>query len=896
MHIHTIQVRAKHEAAGKTKKVHVPYRDSVLTKLLAGSLGGNSRTCMVANWYVRASVSRLRESVEKVIHVLFRGPVSSTRVSLFFFGYAPFHFLPFYNLSLSLFPFNNNNLNGGNNTSGPAPSNTSETSSTLRFAARVKSVKNKPVVVTDPKDAKLKEMSEEIERLKSMIAEQKAAFEKASASQEARLAKEAKQEEEKRHAVVEKSIEKEVEEAIAVEKARLAAEQALEDRRIAKREAEEKARAEAEEAAALAAEAAALKAEEKAAEEAAREEERQQRLAEKEALAQQEAVDRAAIERAKAEEAAARAAEQAALANAAAEEKAAIKAEQELARKERALQLKLSEQAAKAAKIAAQDQAKKDRAAAKEAANQAKAAAKEERQRAKVAEAEARAAKKKQQALELEEEKKRARLAREEELKVKRMEAEEKARQHAEEEEKKRLAREEAERATAAKAAAEKAAARAKAAEDAKAKLGEGGGNMRMLGGADKHRSQSMAMAAAASFAEHQRLAEVAKAGVTTEVLDALWEHGNEAGGDGQGGGNSGGGDGGTGLISAKLFDSAKEQLDQAKAEHEAKLAVLERARLEEVAALKRDAEEARKAAKQQELEAKQEVLWLAQAVEKAKKTMAAAEKDAKEKAKSAAREAQIAQAEAVKEAAQAAARAAREMERAALEAKAKGAPPPPPPPAPLPPPPPQNMAPSVVVVTQTEELAEAERLLKELETNLAQKVQEVANQKRDRRAAAQAAILGALRKVTGQSYNIVRHSWHLLPTYSEHVGPSLYSVATGLRGAKEVTAVGLELVTEDCALYVKRQMAWLAHQVSATAARAAKSGRKRLMTAAFYGSILSLNSQVASAERRAVQLERKTKTEETVVVEQARVAEQARADLAVAEADLAVRGCKRCY
>lgn len=44
------QVRAKHEAAGKTKKVHVPYRDSVLTKLLAGSLGGNSRTCMVANW------------------------------------------------------------------------------------------------------------------------------------------------------------------------------------------------------------------------------------------------------------------------------------------------------------------------------------------------------------------------------------------------------------------------------------------------------------------------------------------------------------------------------------------------------------------------------------------------------------------------------------------------------------------------------------------------------------------------------------------------------------------------------------------------------------------------------------------------------------------------------
>jgi len=63
---------------GTAAKVHVPYRDSVLTKLLAGSLGGNSKTTMVANC-------------------------------------------------------------------GPAPSNASETLSTLRFAARVKSVKNKPV-------------------------------------------------------------------------------------------------------------------------------------------------------------------------------------------------------------------------------------------------------------------------------------------------------------------------------------------------------------------------------------------------------------------------------------------------------------------------------------------------------------------------------------------------------------------------------------------------------------------------------------------------------------------------------------------------------------------------------------------------------------------------------
>ena len=55
---------------------------------------------------------------------------------------------------------------------GPAESNTSETISTLRFAARVKTIKNKPIVVLDPKDAKLKEMSEEIARLRAAIAAQ----------------------------------------------------------------------------------------------------------------------------------------------------------------------------------------------------------------------------------------------------------------------------------------------------------------------------------------------------------------------------------------------------------------------------------------------------------------------------------------------------------------------------------------------------------------------------------------------------------------------------------------------------------------------------------------------------------------------------------------------------
>ena len=90
---------------GKKKKLHVPYRDSVLTKLLADSLGGNSRTVMLAN------------------------------ISL-------------------------------------AKSNLAESTSTLRFASRVKTIKNKPKVVVDPKDAKLKEMSAEIDRLRQALVEQ----------------------------------------------------------------------------------------------------------------------------------------------------------------------------------------------------------------------------------------------------------------------------------------------------------------------------------------------------------------------------------------------------------------------------------------------------------------------------------------------------------------------------------------------------------------------------------------------------------------------------------------------------------------------------------------------------------------------------------------------------
>lgn len=51
----------------------------------------------------------------------------------------------------------------------PADYNLDETLSTLRYASRAKSIKNKPRVNEDPKDALLKQYEDEIQRLKKML-------------------------------------------------------------------------------------------------------------------------------------------------------------------------------------------------------------------------------------------------------------------------------------------------------------------------------------------------------------------------------------------------------------------------------------------------------------------------------------------------------------------------------------------------------------------------------------------------------------------------------------------------------------------------------------------------------------------------------------------------------
>jgi len=84
------------------KSSYIPYRDSKLTRLLQDSLGGNTKTVMVANC-------------------------------------------------------------------GPADYNYDETLSTLRYAYRAKSIKNKPKINEDPKDAMIREFQDEIMRLKAEL-------------------------------------------------------------------------------------------------------------------------------------------------------------------------------------------------------------------------------------------------------------------------------------------------------------------------------------------------------------------------------------------------------------------------------------------------------------------------------------------------------------------------------------------------------------------------------------------------------------------------------------------------------------------------------------------------------------------------------------------------------
>lgn len=112
----------------KKKSVFVPYRDSVLTWLLKDSLGGNSKTIMIA-------------SEEQA-----------------FAPFPPhFHLICRLKKSLSIAAIS------------PADVNYGETLSTLRYANRAKNIINKPTINEDGNVRLIRELRAEIARLKALL-------------------------------------------------------------------------------------------------------------------------------------------------------------------------------------------------------------------------------------------------------------------------------------------------------------------------------------------------------------------------------------------------------------------------------------------------------------------------------------------------------------------------------------------------------------------------------------------------------------------------------------------------------------------------------------------------------------------------------------------------------
>jgi hypothetical protein len=135
---------------------HIPYRDSKLTRLLQDSLGGNTKTVMIANvgpadWNYDETLSTLRCAPGMPPWTARR--LGLRRASL---GVAP--------AQLICHPEWRQARPHPLPTLLPAPAAASRS-----YAHRAKSITNKPRVNEDPKDAMLREFQEEIGRLRAAL-------------------------------------------------------------------------------------------------------------------------------------------------------------------------------------------------------------------------------------------------------------------------------------------------------------------------------------------------------------------------------------------------------------------------------------------------------------------------------------------------------------------------------------------------------------------------------------------------------------------------------------------------------------------------------------------------------------------------------------------------------
>ncbi|EMP30336.1 Kinesin-like protein KIF16B, partial [Chelonia mydas] len=202
----------------KKKQVFVPYRDSVLTWLLKDSLGGNSKTIMIATekgkgmFLLELSVAKFDaempcETVSKIHLVDLAGSeradaTGATGVRLKEGGNINKSLVTLGNVISALADLSQDATNplakkkqvfvpyrdsvltwllkdslGGNSktimiaTISPADVNYGETLSTLRYANRAKNIINKPTINEDPNVKLIRELRAEIARLKTLLAQ-----------------------------------------------------------------------------------------------------------------------------------------------------------------------------------------------------------------------------------------------------------------------------------------------------------------------------------------------------------------------------------------------------------------------------------------------------------------------------------------------------------------------------------------------------------------------------------------------------------------------------------------------------------------------------------------------------------------------------------------------------